>query len=64
MKSKIESLIKLLPEDEYEQALIHLSQEDYNSINKIVHRVKHKLETLENCIAEYLFCGEEIEEDY
>ena len=64
MKSKIEKLLVLLPEEDYERALIFLSQEDYNSINKIVKKLIHKLEKLTDCIAECLLCGEEVEEEY
>lgn len=54
MHSKIKRLIKSLPEDLYEEALILLSQEDYEGIRKIAKKMIRNMTSLIDVLMEEL----------
>lgn len=63
MHSKIKRLITSLPEDLYEEALILLSQEDYQGIRKIARKMIKDMTSLINVLSEELMDEEDCEDE-
>lgn len=63
MHSRINRLITSLPEDLYEEALILLSQEDYQGIRKIARKMIKDMTSLINVLSEELMDEEDCEDE-
>lgn len=63
MHSRINRLITSLPENLYEEALILLSQEDYQGIRKIARKMIKDMTSLINVLSEELMDEEDCEDE-
>lgn len=61
MQAEIKRLIKFLPDDDYEEALILLSQEDYQGIHKIAIKILRRMKSLIELLGEEIFIDDEDE---